>query len=897
MIGWWTPASGPRAVPRQRRLQRGAPGIAAAGAATLMLALGRPGRGPGPSAPACAVGAAADAAPAAARRVARHRQTSSGSPRRGGRRDAHGAEAPRSSSCSPGCASPTAAATRVGARGRRRSASAPAGAASALTGAVAIPQAAAWGASRSMSRVAGCARPRRRRRRLATHAFTRAQARCGQRRRWAPLVAPGLRVGRRVGCSSGGRSSPTRTRTCAGPWRPRLASQRARATEALRPPGRHPAGRRHTRPTRSRRRSTSGGRAGAWIGRDALSLAARARCEICARPERAPHRARRRVAAPGSPPPPPPADAGATRLDACARRASRQRPSARASRLPDGALGDACVAVPIFRAGGFAGASPPAWCRSRSCSPRSPAPRRSDFTLTAHRRRRRGLPQRRTPGSGQATAARRWARRAAASRSPATSSGRRRASRRRRRPEAAINTALPGERSVLRRRPPAIALAAPAVARCGSRSSSSAARASSVHTNRRLRLAVERRRQAELKLRGDGARARRKRVVGAHARRRLATASGAHSARRNEDACASSAPSSRTLALRVSPIATAPDAGRSVPSSKCRGQPRRSRRRRRSGSSAPERDRARMKGLVEKRAAPSPPTPRRTPRWSRVSLGALSHRNVVASCRPRDPSRPARASSWARCPWCRGRPVAPPPPVREPPRERAQARAARHPARSCAWTPKRSRPENGLGPRHEISRRLTTGAAFPARRGEAHLRASSLASPAAATSGGAGAWASRSAGASPSAIRGSIRAEGRPGEGATFLWRALPAGGAPTGAAELRDPAERRNARIGDGEAPERLAALAAPRGSRARAGVEAKEGGAVVRGARCRRRGARAGRRAAEGADGGGVPERDGSVQLYRVAVAASSLAMMVVQTAPSPTAPSHEADAWRAR
>ena len=64
-----------------------------------------------------------------------------------------------------------------------------AGAGIALTGALAgIPQAASWGATRSMTRVAACALLAVGVA-LATHAFTRAQGERGQRRRWAPLTA------------------------------------------------------------------------------------------------------------------------------------------------------------------------------------------------------------------------------------------------------------------------------------------------------------------------------------------------------------------------------------------------------------------------------------------------------------------------------------------------------------------------------------------------------------------------------------------------------------------------------------------------------------------------------------------------------------------------------------
>ena len=64
-----------------------------------------------------------------------------------------------------------------------------AGAGIALTGALAgISQAAAWGATRSMSRIAACALLAVGVA-LATHAFTRAQGERGQRRRWAPLTA------------------------------------------------------------------------------------------------------------------------------------------------------------------------------------------------------------------------------------------------------------------------------------------------------------------------------------------------------------------------------------------------------------------------------------------------------------------------------------------------------------------------------------------------------------------------------------------------------------------------------------------------------------------------------------------------------------------------------------
>ncbi len=64
-----------------------------------------------------------------------------------------------------------------------------AGASIALTGALAgIPQAAAWGATQSMSRVAACALVALGVA-LATHAFTRTQGEPGQRRRWAPLTA------------------------------------------------------------------------------------------------------------------------------------------------------------------------------------------------------------------------------------------------------------------------------------------------------------------------------------------------------------------------------------------------------------------------------------------------------------------------------------------------------------------------------------------------------------------------------------------------------------------------------------------------------------------------------------------------------------------------------------
>lgn len=64
-----------------------------------------------------------------------------------------------------------------------------AGASIALAGGLAaIPQAAAWGATRSMSRVAACALIAVGVA-LATHAFTRAQGERGQRRRWAPVTA------------------------------------------------------------------------------------------------------------------------------------------------------------------------------------------------------------------------------------------------------------------------------------------------------------------------------------------------------------------------------------------------------------------------------------------------------------------------------------------------------------------------------------------------------------------------------------------------------------------------------------------------------------------------------------------------------------------------------------
>ena len=64
-----------------------------------------------------------------------------------------------------------------------------AGASIALAGALAgIPQAAAWGATQPMSRVAACALVALGVA-LATHAFTRTQGEPGQRRRWAPLTA------------------------------------------------------------------------------------------------------------------------------------------------------------------------------------------------------------------------------------------------------------------------------------------------------------------------------------------------------------------------------------------------------------------------------------------------------------------------------------------------------------------------------------------------------------------------------------------------------------------------------------------------------------------------------------------------------------------------------------
>ena len=133
-----------------------------------------------------------------------------------------------------------------------------AGAGIALTGAVAgIPQAAAWGASRSMSRVAGCALLAVGVA-LATHAFTRAQ---GRARPAPPLGAAHrrARVGRRGGALlAGARRAPGREHAPDRGGRAWRASARARrsASPAWPAPCRASA----TRPTRSRRRSTSGGR-------------------------------------------------------------------------------------------------------------------------------------------------------------------------------------------------------------------------------------------------------------------------------------------------------------------------------------------------------------------------------------------------------------------------------------------------------------------------------------------------------------------------------------------------------------------------------------------------------------------------------------------------------------
>jgi len=104
-----------------------------------------------------------------------------------------------------------------------------AGAGIALTGTLAgIPQAASWGATQSMGRVAACAFLAVGVA-LATHAFTRAQGEQGQRRRWAPLTAglASAAAGVLFWQALVAHQDANMRRTVAA----EVASQRARATE------------------------------------------------------------------------------------------------------------------------------------------------------------------------------------------------------------------------------------------------------------------------------------------------------------------------------------------------------------------------------------------------------------------------------------------------------------------------------------------------------------------------------------------------------------------------------------------------------------------------------------------------------------------------------------------
>ena len=104
-----------------------------------------------------------------------------------------------------------------------------AGAGIALTGALAgIPQAASWGGTQSMSRVASCALLAVGVA-LATHTFTRAQGERGQRRRWAPLTAglASAAAGVLFWQALVAHQDANMRRTVAA----EVASQRARATE------------------------------------------------------------------------------------------------------------------------------------------------------------------------------------------------------------------------------------------------------------------------------------------------------------------------------------------------------------------------------------------------------------------------------------------------------------------------------------------------------------------------------------------------------------------------------------------------------------------------------------------------------------------------------------------
>ena len=355
-----------------------------------------------------------------------------------------------------------------------------AGAGIALTGALAgIPQAAAWGASRAMSRVAGCALLALGVA-LATHAFTRAQGERGQRRRWAPLTAglAAAAAGILFWQALVAHQDANMRRTVAA----EVTSQRARATERF-----------------SRLAGTLQG-----VGYAAYSQSTtidewrtQARTVVTLFPSLlalewiAPDLSVRRIALDDASPPSPPSlplgDAERHALEA-ARRASLATISARIQ-LPDGRWAMR-VAVPIFPRGKFEGFAA-GLVQVEELLTEEPGAQATDFTLTltadGDEVYRSGAPgaggdrgaewaqSRRVPLPGDIV----WT--VGVAPSP--------------RLEAAINTALP---EIVLAAGLLIALALAVALRLAIKLERRARLLS--HTNRRLGLEVEQRRQAELKL-------------------------------------------------------------------------------------------------------------------------------------------------------------------------------------------------------------------------------------------------------------------------------------------------------------------------------------------------------------------------------------------------------------
>ena len=614
-----------------------------------------------------------------------------------------------------------------------------AGAGIALTGAVAgIPQAAAWGASRSMSRVAGCALLAVGVA-LATHAFTRAQGERGQRRRWAPLTAglASAAAGVLFWQALVAHQDANMRRTVAA----EVASQRARATERF-----------------SRLAGTLQG-----VGYAAYSQSTsidewrtQARTVVTLFPSLlalewiAPDLSVRRIslddASPPSPASPPLGDTERHALEA-ARRSSQGTISTRLE-FPDGRWAMR-VAVPIFPRGRFEGFVA-GLVQVEELLTEEPGAQATDFTLTltadgdeVYRSAAPGsvgdrgaewAQSRRLPLPGDIV----WTVGVA----PAP------------RLEAAINTALP---EIVLAAGLLIALALAVALRLAIKLERRARLLS--QTNRRLGLEVEQRRQAELKLQ-EMAHALEERVV--ERTRELATANE-NLARSNEDLRQFGAFVAHELRQ---PIATAQiwadvleqkagdNLGESAqaPLGKLR--------------TAIER----MKGLVEKELRLAADATQEAS-MERVSLGALLT-DVVGELRPRIEQAGARVELGTL------------PVVKADPSllrrlfvnllENALKHARPGTPLLVRVDAETLAAENGLGPRYEI-RVADNGRGFPSAEAKRIFEIFARVPGSSDVEGkGLGLAICRRIAERHS---GSIRAEGRPGEGATFLVT-LPAGGA-----------------------------------------------------------------------------------------------------------------------